>query len=410
MLGSFAPKIQVAVDAIRAENPDLLDATRSEITPLETPRIHVGIDATIWSNEPRGHSLYAMRICEQLPYLLPNATFTAYCQHKIHLDGELANWNLGSWRNVYGNATWLPPVLWNKLVLGKLCQRDRVDIFWSPYSFLPILPRKIRTLLTILDFTSKISPTSFDPLHLAAHRLFAARDARRADSLLTISEGTKLQIQKHYGLTSLVIPPAVDEIFSRPSNSTLSETLAKYQINTPYLFNVAAWEPRKNVANLIRAFLTLKNQGKLPNHTLVLAGKHGRSSTEIQNLIQGHEKHIKVLGYVRREHLPSLYAGAEALVFPSLYEGFGMPVAEAIQCGTHVITTDSIELRQAGGKNCTYVQPTEEGIRHGIETLGSLPQQPTEPPPGISWACSAAILAKEISHLANAPLKSHSGH
>lgn len=410
MLGSSAPKIQVAVDAIRAENPDLLDATRSEITPLETPRIHVGIDATIWSNEPRGHSLYAMRICEQLPYLLPNATFTAYCQHKIHLDGELANWNLGSWRNVYGNATWLPPVLWNKLVLGKLCKRDRVDIFWSPYSFLPILPRKIRTLLTILDFTSKISPTSFDPLHLAAHRLFAARDARRADSLLTISEGTKLQIQKHYGLTSLVIPPAVDEIFSRPSNSTLSETLAKYQINTPYLFNVAAWEPRKNVANLIRAFLTLKNQGKLPNHTLVLAGKHGRSSTEIQNLIQGHEKHIKVLGYVRREHLPSLYAGAEALVFPSLYEGFGMPVAEAIQCGTHVITTDSIELRQAGGKNCTYVQPTEEGIRHGIETLGSLPQQPTEPPPRTSWACSAAILAKEISQLAHAPLKSHSGH
>jgi len=378
--------------------------------PIHTAPLHIGIDATIWSNEPRGHSLYAMRLCEQLPYLLPNATFTAYSQHKIHLEGQLANWNLGNWRNVHGTAAWLPPVVWNKLVLGKLCQKDNVDIFWSPYSFLPTLPQKIRTLLTILDFTSKISPTSFDPLHLAAHRLFAARDARRADSLLTISEGTKLQIKKHYGLTSLVIPPAVDEIFSPPSNSYLSETLSLHQIQTPYLFNIATWEPRKNVGNLIRAFLSLKNQGKLPDHTLVLAGKHGRSTTEIQKLIQGQEKHITVLGYVRREHLPSLFAGADALVFPSLYEGFGMPVAEAIQCGTRVITTDSIELREAGGENCIYVQPTEEGIRQGIETLFRLPQQPNEPPPRISWASSAAILAKEISQLANAPLKSHSGN
>lgn len=369
--------------------------------PILQKQVHIGIDASIWSPEPRGHSLYAMSLCRELIPLLPMARFTAYSQSPSGF-GDFS----GNCREITGHAAWLPPVLWSKLVLGRLCKRDKIDVFWSPYSFLPPLERKVRSLLTIYDFTSKVSPSSFTPMHRLAHRLFAFGDARRADSILTISQATRQQIRVRFGRDALVIPPAVDSIFSVQSATRISEVLTEHQIEKPYLLNVAAWEPRKNVAGLVRAFLSLKREGKLPEHTLVLAGKPGRASAEVSRLLQSAGKNVKALGYVEREALPSLFSGADAFVFPSLYEGFGMPVAEALACGTRVVTTDSPELREAGGEQCIFIEPTQEGIRHGIEVACSMNTAPGIPLPRSTWSDTAAILAEEIHRLLGVTLPS----
>ncbi|XGB43942.1 MAG: glycosyltransferase family 4 protein [Nodosilinea sp. LVE1205-7] len=253
--------------------------------------------------------------------------------------------------------------------------------------------------MTIYDFTNKISPSSFSPMHRLAHRLFAFSDARRADSILTISQGTRQQIYRRFGRDALVVTPAVDNIFTVQAATRVNQVLSEYGVQAPYLLNVATWEPRKNVAALVKAFLSLKQCGKLPQHSLVLAGHPGRASTEVMGLVQSAGNHVKVLGYVPREDLPCLFSGADAFVFPSLYEGFGMPVAEALACGTRVVTTDSMELREAGGDRCIYIEPSEAGIKLGIELACCQPFEQSRPNPQYTWSDGAAVLAMEINRL-----------
>jgi glycosyltransferase involved in cell wall biosynthesis len=357
--------------------------------------LHVGIDATIFTPQPRGHARYAMRLCEELCHQLDDARLTFYSQHAPSFDTLAGNWTCR-----HGVGRGLPPIAWSKTVLGPACRRDDIDVFWSPYVFLPKLGRRIGTLVTIYDFTIDKSPGSFAPLHRVAHRLFAAADARRADVILTISEGTRSLIRARYGRDAVVIRPAVDERFHRPSAEEITAALAAYDISGPYLLNVATWEPRKNVATLVRAFLDMKRDGLLEHHTLLLAGGRGRAYQAVDSLVASGGGAVRVLGYVAGHHLPGLYAAADAFVFPSLYEGFGMPVAEALACGVPVITTDSPELREAGGDACVYVQPTVEGVREGILAVLSQRWDMTAVAPGPSWKSSAAILADQVRRAA----------
>jgi glycosyltransferase involved in cell wall biosynthesis len=153
-----------------------------------------------------------------------------------------------------------------------------------------------------------------------------------------------------------------------------------YGISQPYLLNIAVWEPRKNLELLVRTFINMKKNGWLPKHKLVLIGKKGWKSNRTVSLVSDSiGEHIIAPGYVPDQHLPALYVGADAFIFPSLYEGFGMPVLEARACGTRIVATDIPELREAGGKDPVYVEPTEEGIREGIlEALKKAKPDPTQ--------------------------------
>lgn len=358
--------------------------------------LHVGIDGSILAPEPRGHAIYATNLCRQLGHALPGARFTVYSQNPTGLSGLTGDWTFR-----VGGGCPLPPVVWGKIVLGSLCRRDRIDLFWSPYVFLPVLPKDIGTLVTIHDFASERAPESFHPLHRMAHWLFAAGDARRADAIMAVSEGTRSLIRRHVGRGAVVVPPAVDSRFVPQSAAAIRRVCAAHDIADPYLLNVAAWEPRKNVASLVKAFLGLKRDGLLDRHILVLAGGRGRAYRDVEALAASGGDAVRVLGYVGDSDLPALYAGADAFVFPSVYEGFGMPVAEALACGTRVLAADSAELREAGGPACHYVEPTEAGIREGIlHVLASrVPERGQIP--GRTWAASAAILADLMVQVAD---------
>jgi glycosyltransferase involved in cell wall biosynthesis len=169
--------------------------------------------------------------------------------------------------------------------------------------------------------------------------------------------------------------------------------LARLGVKQPYLLSVATPEPRKNLEVVLRAYIDLKRSGQLSKHQLVLTGPAGWKNRPWKQRLGEARLHGAVLaGYVPDELMPTLYGGAEALVFPSLYEGFGMPVLEARCCGARVVTTNIPELREAGDEYMIYVQPTVEGIKAGIlQAIGSL-----KPPPAIgrTWNDSARILAR----------------
>ena len=109
----------------------------------------------------------------------------------------------------------------------------------------------------------------------------------------------------------------------------------------------------------------MKKQGLLGSIKLVLVGGRGWKDQRLAALLAGTEAVIQ-LGFVPEKHLAQLYTGAAIFIFPSIYEGFGMPVAEALACGTEVVASDISEIREAGGTEAIYVDPTAEGIRQGI--------------------------------------------
>jgi glycosyltransferase involved in cell wall biosynthesis len=139
-------------------------------------------------------------------------------------------------------------------------------------------------------------------------------------------------------------------------------------VRLPYFLTVGTVEPRKNLPALVRAFLSLKRGGRLsPEYALVIVGGRGWRGRQLHTLLaESVTQGVHWLGFIPDEDLAALYAGARAFVFPSLYEGFGIPVAEARACGARAVATDIPELREAGGSSGIYIEPTVVGIQEGM--------------------------------------------
>jgi glycosyltransferase involved in cell wall biosynthesis len=328
-------------------------------------KIKIGIDGSFLSGQKRGHARYAFELCRELVTYLPNAQFFVYSPLPIEMPVISENWKLRSNVKILSAS----PISWLKLVGSWLCRKDKLNVFWGTYFFLPYLDKSTKTILTLHDFWYKKSPTSMSWLHTQAFNLFLKDEIERADSLITNSKGTENQLFNYTGRTATIIPPGVNDSFKPLSSSTVNLVLKHNNIYSPYLLNVATWEPRKNVELLVKTFISMKKNGLIAQHKLVLVGKKGWKYEGIETLIANEgQGNILVLDYVPDEQLPALYNGADLFIFPSIYEGFGIPVLEARACGTRVVTTDIPELREAGGSDTLYIQPTELGIREGILT------------------------------------------
>jgi glycosyltransferase involved in cell wall biosynthesis len=154
----------------------------------------------------------------------------------------------------------------------------------------------------------------------------------------------------------------------------LEAVRAKHGIRVPYILYVGTIEPRKNITRLIQAFAQLKKRG-LP-HKLVIVGQPGWHCAPIYSEVerQGLQNEVIFTGYVPFEDLPALYSGAESMAFPSLYEGFGLPVMEAMACGTPVVTSDSSSLAEIADDAALLIDPLS--VEQIAEALFRLHQEP----------------------------------
>jgi glycosyltransferase involved in cell wall biosynthesis len=359
--------------------------------------LRIGIDGRPFMERPTGVGRYVTELCRHLEDTLPNAQFVVYVSRPVALPLHSGKWVVRVEPNPALRR--LNRGLWLVLGAGRLCLRDSLHAFWGTVTLLPFLRPGIKAITTVYDLNHKVVPATMRTRDLWARRLLFGSSLARANAIVAISEGTAARLRSYYKHeVTAVLRPGVSARFAPQASSIVESCLARYNLRRPYLLAVGSREPRKNLELLIRTFSRMKANKLIGPDTLVLVGGRGWKDRVLRSLLaKGDLQDIRVLEYVADADLPTIYTGARALVFPSLYEGFGMPVLEARACGTPVVTTDSPELREAGGPNSIYVEPTEEGIRLGIlKVLNGECRKETSQSRLSTWEHGASVLARTI--------------
>jgi glycosyltransferase involved in cell wall biosynthesis len=195
-------------------------------------------------------------------------------------------------------------------------------------------------------------------------RLTVRRTARRAAQIITVSEYSRQDIVKTYGIAEddiTVTPEAASETFTRITDENNLQTVREhYGIENDYILSLGSIQPRKNLVRLIEAYSLLRRLhpgGKLPQ--LVLAGRRGWLDNETLRAAEADNVSpaIRFTGYVADEHLSALYSGATCFVYPSYFEGFGLPILEAMKCGTPVIAGDRTSIPEVTGEAALLFDP-----------------------------------------------------
>ena len=250
--------------------------------------------------------------------------------------------------------------------MAKAAQLLECDLAFVPGEVVPLGMKK-PVVIVVHDLFALICPKECKKelsLQTQAHFLLArALHCKRADLLIAVSENTKKEIVELCNIPQekiRVIAHGVDKnFFSAKRGSALQSVLDKYAIQSPYFINTSSlWWARKNLLRLIEAFAQFHFE--VDNGCqLVITGNKGPSFAAMRAAVEryGLEKQVRFLHYVDREDIPYLFSAALALVFPSLHEGFGMPVIEAMSCGCPVITSHTSALVETGGLAALYINP-----------------------------------------------------
>jgi glycosyltransferase involved in cell wall biosynthesis len=262
--------------------------------------------------------------------------------------------------------------------------RDRLDLFHATHYVLPPLARA-RAVVTIHDIIHVLYP-QFLPNRLALFyaRAMIRRALRRADRIITVSYNSKRDLVDYFAIAPSriqVIYNGVAGLFRADvSRAERERVAAKYSLPRPYLFFLGGEKPHKNVRNVLRAFAESRRQRALP-HALVLAGPMPPNRSRVEALISALELGSRVCrpGIVPEEDLPGLFAGADVFLYPTLYEGFGLPVVEAMACGVPVLTSATSALQEVAGGYAYLCDPMDvDAIARGIVELATDPARRAE--------------------------------
>jgi glycosyltransferase involved in cell wall biosynthesis len=258
--------------------------------------------------------------------------------------------------------------LWTLAALPLHARRVGLDLLHVQYLSPPIAPCPV--VVTIHDVVWRAMPRTFPPLHRAVMRHLMPLSARRAALVLCGTQSARTDIARYLHIESNkihVTPYAVESRFYEPvAPEKRADVREKYGIGTaPYILSVGVLQPRKNLPRLITAFGKRKSVHPQSPHQLVIVGKKGWG--EISPLVS-HSSSLVFTGYVDDDELPALYAGAELFAYPSLYEGFGLPVLEAMACGCPVLTSKHGATEEVAGGAAQLVVPRSvDSIEEGLD-------------------------------------------
>jgi glycosyltransferase involved in cell wall biosynthesis len=323
--------------------------------------MHIGIDAHAIGERQGGNETYIRNLIAALAELDQENRYTLYLTSRQAAE----DWR-GRWDNF--KVRLLPPptpLVRVPVALAFELRRRPVDVLHVQFTAPPFCPVPVVT--TIHDLAFEHHPETFTRRGRTQLKLTVRRTARRAAHILTVSEFSRQDIAHTYRLSPYkitVTPNGVAPHFTpEPRAADEAEAVRRrFGIERDYLLAVGSIQPRKNLARLVGAYRRLRERHPDFTHQLVIAGRrlwlHRETLAEIKR--QAWARDVIVTGYVEEGDLPALYRSASALVYPSLFEGFGLPPLEAMACGTPVITSKTSSLPEVVGDAARLVNPRRE--------------------------------------------------
>lgn len=316
--------------------------------------MRIGIDARLFTGKNMtGIAVTQYEIIKQLALIDKKNEYYLLSREKVQLDFPIPE----NWHEVV--EPFKQGMVWYNTKLITLLKKYKIDIFWNCNHILPLRkPKGVKYVLTIHDLALCKFRGIGETSNVVKQKLFVRHSCRMADKIAVVSECTKkdlMQIMQVPEDKIIVCYNGGVEAKSRVSDDTIKVTREKYNITGRYIFYLGTLEPRKNILTAVKAFDVLR---KYENIQFVISGGKGWKYQPVLDQINrsNYKEDIILTGYVTPEEKSALYSDAILFVFPSIYEGFGIPILEAFSYGTPVITANNSSLAEVGGKAAFYIQ------------------------------------------------------
>ena len=309
-------------------------------------KMKIGFDAKRAFHNSTGLGNYSRFVIDGLMKYFPQNEYFAFSP-------KLSNKEIG----IKGRTPKIK-FLWRSWLIKNDLQRDGIQIYHGLSNELPFgkMPSGIKTVVTIHDLIFERYPELYPLFDRLIYKIKFRKACKNADAVVAVSEQTKQDIVDFYGINPEkihVIYQDCDVAFQEKlSVEHIENVKEKYQIKKKYILSVGTIIERKNQLTLVKAFQKLS----LSNYELILVGGGSSYQNQIELYIQKHNLlNIKILNKVPFQDLPAIYQGSELFVYPSVFEGFGIPIVEALHSGIPVVAATGSCLEEAGGKGALYV-------------------------------------------------------
>lgn len=314
----------------------------------------VGVDGHCLGDRSGGNETYWTNLIDNLIKFDETNKYVIYLNEEVKFKEKGSNYIRINYKS--GNTFWR-----NMIYLPQQALFNKFDLIHTQY-FMPIGTKK-KSIVTIHDISYEHYPECFSKKFLLINKALVKQAAKSANYIITISEFSKQDLVKTYNIDPnrvFVTYLGASDIFRVIDNGeVLNRVKQKYEINDRYILVVGNLQPRKNLGRLIEAFKKIKNNKDLKEYKLVIVGKKSWANNGIINGVDftSYANDIIFTGYVPDEDLPYLYNGCDVFVYPSIFEGFGLPVLEAMKCGAAVLTSNTSSIPEVVGDSGVLFDP-----------------------------------------------------
>lgn len=348
--------------------------------------MNIGINASFLRKPGTGIGQVTVNFLKQLVHYQSSfpagSEFFLYCEEVPHLDFILPeNFHIRAflpwWKRDDLPRKWL----WERRLATEI-HKDACEVFLSLYQSSTVFRTSevSKHVMVVHDIIPRFFPEYRRNMRQSLYWKAVERGIRSADQIVAVSEYTKKDLVHELAFSedkiSVAYPDVAPRFHESLSDGALASVLEKYDIQPGYIYHGGGLEVRKNAERVLRAYKLLITEGQAALPQLVISGKIFHSSnklaTDVEGLVEelGLEDHVKLLGFVADEDVPALYRGALFFVYPSLYEGFGLPVLEALRMRVPVLTSDVASLPEIAADAVLYCDPKSvELIADGMRRL-----------------------------------------